>query len=297
MKQNLIACVLFLFFGVLGVKSEPVILALHHEGNVTFYYDYQFDAAQEAAVDGDTIYLSEGTFDGTMWVRKPIHVIGGGQNTIINGYLVFVNDVYPDGFVVENLKVKRHVHPDQHASVGMRLRKVWAEGIEHYNTSITDGYFVSCYFEDVNLANMVNTSFVNCKIENVSSSASGNNAVLLMNCNINNPDGVDGASFMNCIMSGSFSGSATNCLLSIESELNTNNCWTYSTSLFDENLECNIPSDQMSQYIGTDGTVVGCYGGESPFSLNPTTPRILQKTVTLDKVAKKLNVNITVGTE
>ena len=48
MKQNLIACVLFLFFGVLGVKSEPVILALHHEGNGTFYYDYQFDAAQES---------------------------------------------------------------------------------------------------------------------------------------------------------------------------------------------------------------------------------------------------------
>lgn len=140
MKKNLIACIVLILFGVLGVKSEPVILALHHEGNVTFYYDYQFDAAQEAAVDGDTIYLSEGTFDGTMWVRKPIHVIGGGQKTIINGYLVFVNDVYPDGFVVENLKVKRHVHPDQHASVGMRLRKVWAEGIEHYNTSITDAY-------------------------------------------------------------------------------------------------------------------------------------------------------------
>ncbi len=297
MKKNLIVSIVLILFGVLGVKSEPVILALHHEGNVTFFYDYQFDAAQNAAVEGDTIYLSEGTFEGTMYVRKPIHIIGGGQETVINGYLVFVNDVYPDGFVVENLKVKRHIHPDMHASVGLRLRKVWAEGIEHYNTSITDAHFVSCYFEDVNLAHMVNTSFVNCKIENVSSGASGNNAVLLMNCNINNSDGVDGASFMNCIMSGSFSGIATNCLLSSESELNTNNCWTYSTSLLDENLECTIPQEAMSQYLGTDSTVVGCYGGETPFTLTPTTPRVLQKTVTLDREAKKLNVNITVGTE
>ena len=61
--------------------------------------------------------------------------------------------------------------------------------------------------------------------------------------------------------------------------------------------ECsyNTSTLQSYSYLGTDGTVVGIYGGETPYTLEPTVPKVTDSNLQLDMENKKLNVNLTVS--
>ena len=50
-----------------------------------------------------------------------------------------------------------------------------------------------------------------------------------------------------------------------------------------------------SSYVVTDGTIVGIYGGETPYTLEPTVPKVTASNLQLDMENKKLNVNLTVS--
>ena len=52
---------------------------------------------------------------------------------------------------------------------------------------------------------------------------------------------------------------------------------------------------QSKAYLGTDGTVVGIYGGDTPFTLDPTVPKVTNSDIKLDTKTKKLNVKLTVS--
>ena len=54
---------------------------------------------------------------------------------------------------------------------------------------------------------------------------------------------------------------------------------------------------EQNNYFGTDGTVVGCYGGKNPFSLHQSQAKISSAKVHLDKeegnIQIKVNVSVT----
>ena len=58
---------------------------------------------------------------------------------------------------------------------------------------------------------------------------------------------------------------------------------------------------QEKGYLGTDGTVVGIYGGSTPYSdekmFTPSTPKVTSSKLNLDAEKKELNVNLTVSPE
>ena len=57
---------------------------LHHNGAVTIYDSDDLNNALNAAVDGDTLFLSEGSFAG-FTITKKITVRGSGQFTKVGG--------------------------------------------------------------------------------------------------------------------------------------------------------------------------------------------------------------------
>ena len=76
---------LALFLGVQTVKADiaPTVM-LSHNGQRTMYMYDQVQQAVDAASDGDTIYLSNGSFE-PFNVTKRIMVRGTGPETIISG--------------------------------------------------------------------------------------------------------------------------------------------------------------------------------------------------------------------
>ena len=51
----------------------------------------------------------------------------------------------------------------------------------------------------------------------------------------------------------------------------------------------------LSEYLGTDGTQVGVYGGTTPFTLDPQVAKVTESTFTVDTDAKKLTVKLKVA--
>jgi hypothetical protein len=49
-----------------------------------------------------------------------------------------------------------------------------------------------------------------------------------------------------------------------------------------------------TDYISSlDGTMIGCYGGQYPYNLNPDLPQLTKHAVKVDAANKKLNVTLT----
>ena len=307
MKKYLITCFALLMMSVLSVNAESVILALHHNGKVTLFNDSQFKAAHEAAEEGDTLYLSEGYFIGDIAISKRIYLIGGGKNTIIAGNVDLQIEDAPEGYMFENIYLKGTVKAVGHNVTGLRMRKVICDNLQQdrgVNGDYIDCFFVNCFFKNIFLSRMRNVSLVNCKVAGLSDGAYSAGSIQFINCNISHWAGGHSATFINSIVYGEwFEGLADHSVLAIHNlsyaqESTRQDCYEYNPeNIFDENMECIIPQEAMSQYLGTDSTIVGCYGGETPFTLTPTTPRVLEKTVTLDKGKKTLKVDIKIGTD
>ena len=84
MKRNILI-IMSIMFGVAVAKADiaPTVM-LSHNGQRTMYMWDEVQKAVDAAVDGDTIYLSNGTFE-PFNVTKRIMVRGTGPETIISG--------------------------------------------------------------------------------------------------------------------------------------------------------------------------------------------------------------------
>ena len=49
-----------------------------------------------------------------------------------------------------------------------------------------------------------------------------------------------------------------------------------------------------SSYLGNDGTMVGCYGGQSGYSRTPEVPRVTKHQLSIDPTTQTMHVNLTV---
>ena len=81
---------------------------------------------------------------------------------------------------------------------------------------------------------------------------------------------------------------------SIGSSSVTQNCYYVSVNDY-VSASCNCSPD--SSYKGTDGTIVGIYGGDTPYTgnLTPSVPKVTSSDLDLDNENKVLNVKLTVS--
>ena len=67
-------------------------------------------------------------------------------------------------------------------------------------------------------------------------------------------------------------------------------------NLLNDTIECKFSEAELLEkgYVGTDGTVVGIFGGSIPFTLAPSMPRVTEHSIVVDADKKKLNVTLKV---
>lgn len=304
----------------LGAMAQRPLVTLSHNGELTFFSNLSaLEEAINAAEDGDIIYLSEGKFtsaSSSITIDKLISIVGCGYKShILPDIELSVNAKTPtdltwfDGVRLQRLSFSYGgICQD---CIYATIKKTWIrELIEGGHAGITNLYD-RCLIESADFggASSNETYIQNSKIGVIHND--NGYAIQVINCNINQAyycprtvisSIIDGNGDSNLGTSGTHTiyNSLLPSSLVDSSYIFTYDCYldepAGDTGLLDENLEATV--DLMEKgYLGEDGTVVGVYGGEFPYSVYPSVPTVdsANSSVVYDADNNKLNVTITVS--
>lgn len=312
-----------------GSSEESGKIFLQHNGNVkAIFSSNDLAGAIANAVQGDTIFLSSGTFTGDVSFSKAISIIGvGADESVPTTYTQYTGSV--------------QVSPSSQTQM---LGRILLEGISFANKStfggIDDLVLRKCYFSSYlylgsssekkdSLAKvLIDRCYVssltsyssvgelltkNSRIYSISDNSDmKNNSESIANihfdhCNISTTS-------MNAIYSNSIINSLSNLsknsflvnvlYYSSSSTVNANlqDCYNETGSLLlssgsnYEKLAGKYSTEDLKvkKYFGYDDTVVGIEGGVNPFSLKRHVPTFTNKSLYVDPKTKKLSVDIKV---
>ena len=291
------SCMLLL--GLQSVDAQVAKVALSHKGNLTMYNAENLGNALNDALDGDTIFLNGGTFQGGITISKAITLIGAGQNTIINGNITVSYSGTLKARLLDALNINGSISISSTLN-GLTIRK--CEFTQFYTTSegvsLSNALFDRCYVTGKYFTidkRMKNIQIVNSVIYMPFGYAANVGDVTFSNCNVlyfwvsNNVK----ATFINCI---------------VDNGANQTDSYFSYCRLYDYNSSMNTMQNcvygsfswsNIYQYTpdmtGTDGTVVGINGGSTPFTLVPSNPKVNKYSLNVDTQNKKLTVNVSVS--
>lgn len=324
MKKMILMLVAAIVCATTTYAQSSMLATLSHEGTISTYYGSSaLKDAYAAAVDGDVITLSSGSFDAVN-IEKGIVIRGAGCS--------FDNEYSNPTVIVGDF------------SIGIKnTNKLMMEGIFHNNTItlsrdiwLVNAIFLKCRFNKFthNIAATKNLIMINCRV--VELDICYNSSASFINCIFANPYvGVNGNyEFYNCVLikENGFSGLKNtqfkNCILvnkgsdsSIDRSCLANYCIgvgnasrMFNTSVSNTNIikdyeavfktymgtysdgECfELIDEAKESLLGQDGTQVGIYGGNMPFDTTPSNPQITKCNVASKSSADgKLSVDITV---
>ena len=325
MKKFFSLLIAFVAFSVTCAKAQTSLIAtLNHEGTMsTFYGSTALQQAHKAAVDGDVVTLSSGTFASEN-ITKAITLRGAGM--ALDAETQTEPTVLANAFNIEI--------PDE------TTQRLTIEGI--YTN------------QNINIKKLRNAMFLKDRLGSITISSSGHATNLtFIHCRNTGTyhgrdDASNSASFINCIVSSSVEGyyySFKNCIIyrngqgddlyfpkysecknsiikrprstddtmSFYNNLYTNNYGTL-TNANNTNIGVTEDDKRFSGFFqdtddneyklteevkaimkGTDGTEVGIYGGSLPYDPTPTNPQIIKFNVASKTTADgKLSVDIEV---
>lgn len=302
--------------------AQNAKIILQHNGNATFYAADNTQSALDAAVDGDTIYFNKGTFSGGFTITKKVALIGAGideegyYQSIIDGNITvsigsgediltarLLEGLYINGTVkvkksIDNLVIRKccfstldyerdsykndqgstvYVYPYYSAIID-RCRLTYYLELYEYNKTL-EVYNSYLYNVSKGYGTVISPEvivFNNCGIER-----GGEVTATYRNCILGSTNSSSNnitAKYINCLCAGKFYTSAE-----------YSNCW-YNTNAWSlTNAEL-----QEKGYIGDDGTIVGWFGGETPYTMVTDAPKITGYSSTVDPKARKVTVNLKV---
>ena len=314
---------LFFMLTLLAVTALPslaqssLVATLVHDGNISTYYSANaLKDAYNAAVDGDIITLSAGTFNATD-ITKRITIRGAGCELDKNPTILSGQFEIKDGD-------------------GNLEQQILMEGIHanYFNCrSLTNATFLKCEFatSETNIGgpNLIrflnNVNFIQCIISNLSSA--GPDIITLNNCVIDNfrsntatgtvieinncvINKVNNLVYVTCTNSfikpyndtyNYYSNSRLiNCVVPLKVGINCENvnCKTvpYDIEPFENGYH--LKAEYASEWLGNDGKEIGIYGGSLPYDPTTTNPQISKFNVSSKTTADgKLSVDIEVKAE
>lgn len=300
MKKILLSVLCLMMIGMQSLQAQVAIAALHHEGKVTLFSSAKITEAIDAAVKGDTIYLSEGIFSGFQ-IAKGIAIIGSGQQTMISS-AVSIGDSgsSTEGVVLSSVHVLGNINLAGPVK-GLSIRHCRFVDFDDNSQNLDEADISMCQLERLYVYTYVQSLTVHSSKVKEQEGDAYLGALYYVNCNIAGMSRGRNAICQNCIIS-MFSTDHThvNCLLNaseVETGENYQNCYFSPEWSFDENLNCSLDSDALKNngWLGSDGTVVGCNGSTAPFTLIPSTPRVTNHSLNVDNKERKLNVTLTIG--
>ena len=319
MKKSLLLSVCLAFASLSSFGASLASIMLQHNGSVTMFDPDKMTAAITAAAKGDTIYLSEGSFVGDFTINKEITIIGAGQNSKISGNITIAIDNTPTltTHMLDAVNLNGYTVTVSKALKNLKIRKCFISTIKA-TAALTDLNVDRSYINRVELSSYYKSgNLINCYIYEIYSSSSGlQNTLNYINCNISrlyqyNTDCMRGT-FINCIINGYYdTNGMQNCIFintlyrgfTISNNSTIQNCYTSDfsfTQYTEEKTNINyytVAADYLkdNNYVGTDGTIVGMFGGTTPYNLVPNVPTVTESKVTVDTATKKLNVSLKVS--
>lgn len=298
MKKFLLLAVCFMMMGITASALTINKAMLVHNGNVTLYDGDKVQDAVNASSDGDVIYLTLGTFK-PFNITKRITVRGVGETSIIDGNV----DISISGSpkltspVMEALAVSGTVTVKSQVD-DMIIRKCKI-GNFSIGAQVDGAVLDRCYITNsLTLSQYIKgMTVVNTKLRSIEANYGATQNTTFVNCNFAYLICQNfSATVINSIISGGSGILSSTVLLnssigiSVGSSSVTQNCYP---GLYMNSSTCE--STPQSSYVGTDGTIIGIKGGETPYTLEPTVPKVTDSNLQLDMENKKLNVNLTVS--
>lgn len=317
MKKNLFwaICLVMMSMNANAISINKALL--QHKGEVTLFDGDDMQSAIDAAFDGDTIYMTLGAFNTDFTINKEITIRGVGEKTVVNGNVTvdipnnpkLTSTLMEAVRVIGTLDVKSAVDD-------MVIRKCMIDNVT-FSANVSGVVIDRCYITtNLTLSKFINGLTVNnSKIYMVSSNEGINNQNTFVNCNIHFLNGTNfTGTIINSMIDRDYNNGSSNigssvlintlinkahlsvnttsvaidcyyCFYERNSYLIVNDC---TSALTDEALISN-------GYLGTDGKVVGIYGGDTPFTLESSVPTVTSSELNLDLEERKLNVKLTVS--
>lgn len=194
MKKLFSLLVLALSFSAIFAQQTTVAL-LNHEGTITTYYGQEaLVQAHKAAVHGDVITLSGGSFTAPSSWTKAVTLRGAGcyEGTDNSREVTSIGNVFKLAIPVE-------------IETTMTIEGINFKSEFKFSTKVQNTTFLKCYFTYVENV-CCNTNFYNCVLNNALSFSSESNYlanVNLHNCYVSGPENSYSYStinFTNCIV-------------------------------------------------------------------------------------------------
>ena len=299
-KSLLTACLFMLAVGANAANDGKAIL--HHDKKPTAIYDAdKLSDALSAAVAGDTIYLSAGTFP-TFSLEKAITIKGAGTNTKISKGVTIDIAGNPtlSSALLEAVEVNGPVSVKSDMT-NFLIKMVKTTELSFDNAlNIPNALVDRCYLDKFTITSTMTDFYVrNTFITNLTSTSLKFNKCNFINCRIQGDWNNAAGRFINCELTGDHT-SIKSSILSyslVYSRFIGVDASTYQEkgNVNDNDGWLSVEDRKNNRYLGNDNTVVGLEGGNTPYTLSPSGPKETSSTVKVSDSDKKLNVSITVS--
>lgn len=322
MKRFLIAALATII--VSSLMAQKPLATVSHKGALTFYDQLNcFEDALSNAINGDTIFLSAGTFTSnseTVTINKRVAIIGCGYDTKIAPTILIsiannnsFNDMETplfDGVWLSNLEFS-NVSSATYSLKKAEIRNCYIESLTNAGYAGKEVLFDRCYLKSPHFTGATNSNLIirNSKILRLGDQWE---CISVEHCNILRTTGLP-RNVNACIIGNAGQGNLAFALHGshsisyslIPSGLGYVNGSIVETSVYkeditnnpllDENVECSIDLGAKG-YLDEYGSIIGIHGGYSPYSENPSVPTIDSQNsfVEYDSDNNKLNVTITI---
>lgn len=281
MKQKLFILLTGLVLGLSSAWAKGVggCVILQHAGNETYFEAQDAQAAMDAAVEGDTLYFAEAELGSypTLTMNKKVYIVISAAlyidldipgnpsldeclfityndwisiNVKSNIQRLYLSDAYvlinagSEDVTVGSLEMDRCLSHEIHYNSGLKkivannCRFLWNLYPSDENDAVEYAKFTNCYFEMGQL-NITNATFNNCILR-----YTGDSQFTIAGCTFNK-----------CLMNNK------DVWVMGEGSSKTG-CYDLDRDAFSNNKDYLTTNN----YLGSDGTVVGEYGGTNPFN-------------------------------
>lgn len=314
-----------------AIAANGQILLRHNGKMVQAYQSSELPNAINAAEEGDTIFLTKGSFNhkSSFNITKSIHIIGAGvdennywgeNSCVIQGNEIIVTNQNNDKIQEITFEGIYFTQPFSFkANIGNINFKKCKNGndVEFGSEKTAENIiFDRCMFNRITCDNQVgigNLVAKNCKIEELYGGTNLKEFTTLkfINCNISKIGADFNAILINSIINSIANGSTSyhtatgmliNTLYHGRSEYDPmenvpqQDCWLATETLIPagNDLNCSRTAEQLTYAgrVGLDGTPVGIEGGVNPYTLTIHAPSIKIKSSKIDGNTKTVTINI-----
>lgn len=316
MKKFFLFSLLSFILGMNSAFAQDILVAnLSHNGTVTNFYGIDaLKNAHEAAEHGDTIILSQGTFNTSYFtISKAVTIYGAGMDLNADGQ----GTIFSDGFhinITDDVNIPLHVEGIHIINKDFTVTKTTKNSIftkcRLYSITVNDEMtFMHCRITD-RLSGNANKLLYNCFLSENSNVSN----LLMYNCVIWSLYGnlITNSCLYNCIIRYPGSFASTNTMYNnvcIESDNafkdvtagSSNSLSTYAeifktyTGTYSDTETFELTDAAKTTYLGIDGTQVGLYGSATPFDPIPTIPLITSYQVAAKAANGKVSVNVEIN--